>query len=122
MLTLRTLVLVAIFGGAALGPSSAWADDPRELARAHFSLGRHAYEQGHYREAASHFSRAFAVERLPALLYNEAQAWRREYETTGNLDAAKSARTLYQQYLALADTAPDDRRDANNYLPALEQA
>jgi hypothetical protein len=103
----------------------AWADDPFasvDRARALYARGRDAYTAGRYLEAAQAFHEAYEIESRPALLYNEAQAWRGEYERTRIRATAMKAISLYEQYLASPKTQLEDARSAAETLAVLGRA
>lgn len=79
------------------------AQTPAQMAEAKkaFDAGQTAYDLAKYDEALAHFTRAYEVSKLPAILYNLAQAHRRLYETAGGLENLRRARELYRSYLRL---------------------
>ena len=89
------------------------------IGRQLFDQARAAYDAGRYREAAEVFQRLYALQPLPALLFNEAQAWRRDFELTGQRDSARRAFELYRRYLAAPHVNEQDRREATEHLAAL---
>src|SRR5262252_2854656 len=81
---------------------AAHADEPdaRTRAKAAFAAGMAAYEAGRFREATQHFLDGYALAPLPALLFNAAQACRREWEIDRDRAQAARAIDLYRRYLA----------------------
>jgi hypothetical protein len=92
-----------------------------ESARSEFTLGMQAYDVGQFREAAAHFAAAYALEPRPALLFNEAQAWRREYERVGDRAAGTRAAGLYRRFLDQPHLSDTERGEATVYLRTLDE-
>jgi hypothetical protein len=90
-------------------------------ARAEFLAGTQAYDQGRFRVAAARFAAGYALEPLPALRFNEAQAWRREFESSGDRVAGQRAVELYRQYLQLPGISDVERGEATVYLRTLDE-
>ena len=91
----------------------------RDQAVAHYNIGQRAYESGRYREAAGEFAAAYALQARPALLFNEAQSWRRDFESSGERISARRAVDLYRRYLSAPKIDDNDRREAADRLAAL---
>jgi hypothetical protein len=107
-----------------LAPAAAHALDASEAGRARdqHRAGQAAYEEGRFREAAAHFSAGYALLPQPAFLFNEAQAWRRDWEATGERAAAQRALVLFRDFLARADVNDSDRAGAQAHVAELERA
>jgi tetratricopeptide (TPR) repeat protein len=103
MKALRTLLALLLLQVAA----SAQPNPQIEQAKKAFNAGQAAYDLAKYDEALTHFTRAYELSRLPAVLYNVGQAHRRLYETGGNLDNLVRAREMYRSFLRLAPQSPD---------------
>jgi hypothetical protein len=96
--------------------------DKRELARTLYSDGTEEYAAGKYRDAARHFSEAYALTALPALLFNQAQALRLVFEGEHDRAAGQRALQLYDRYLAMTSLSPADRKEPTGRRAALAQA
>ena len=110
------LLLCAIVLG---GNRASAADGEHEAARSHFVAGQTAYERGRFREAAEHFAAAYAIEPLAELLFNEAQAWRGDFDLTGKRDSARHAIELFRRCIASDKLGEADRREAADRLAVL---
>lgn len=88
-----------------------------DIARAKvlYGDGEVAFAGGRYAEAARAFEAAFAESRSPSLLFNVAQAFRRQYEVDHDITNLRRAATVYRNYLDLV-SAGSDRDDANAAL------
>jgi hypothetical protein len=93
----------------------------QKSAREEFTAGTQAYDQGHFREAAVHFAAGYRLEPEPALLFNEAQAWRREYERAGDRAAGTRGAELYRRYIDLPQLSDAERAEATVYLRTLDE-
>jgi hypothetical protein len=96
--------------------------DSRELAHALFTEGSDEYAAGKYRDAARHFGESYALTALPALLFNQAQALRRVFETEHDAAAGKRALQLYDRYLEITNLSAADRKESIERRAALGQA
>jgi tetratricopeptide (TPR) repeat protein len=98
------LVLVLL-----LGAQVAQAQSPKDMedAKVAFNQGQTAYDLANYDEALKHFTRAYELSKLPAILFNLGQAERRLYETGGALDHLRRSRELYRSYLRLVPINPN---------------
>jgi tetratricopeptide (TPR) repeat protein len=113
------LAIVAVLCGAA---GAARADDAK--AREAFERGRVAFTAGQYADAARAFEEAYGETNKPALLWNIAQAHRRQYEVSGDLPSLKRAREVYKNFAELAETEKeraDAGREAQATSALLEQ-
>ena len=95
----RTLARIAV--ALVLACSVARAQTPAEMdaAKKEYDAGQVAYNLGNYDEALKRYTRAYELSKLPALLFNLAQAHRKLYEGSGPLDNLRRARELYRSYL-----------------------
>lgn len=94
---LRTAFVVTL--AAAAWPASAAAQEPSAEARAAFEEGSTAFRLGHYEEAIRQFELAYRLSGARKLLYNIAQAYRRNFEVEGDVADLRRARELYRSYL-----------------------
>jgi hypothetical protein len=121
---MRWLGVVLVLGcKVAVAAEPGPAADPGALAaaRALYAEGERAYEAGHYRDAAQQFDAAYAIQPLPALLFNGAQAWYHDFERTADHASAQHAAVLYRRFLATAEVTAADRTEAAAQLAHLEQ-
>lgn len=72
-----------------------------EQAKKAYETGQTAYDLAKYDEALAHFTKAYELSKLPAILYNLGQAYRRLYETVGGIDNLRRSREMYRSYLRL---------------------
>ncbi len=96
------LGLVALLGLAAPLPAGAQSEVSREAQRsaaAHAELARRYYKEGRFREAIEAFETAYDLDPNPSLLFNIAQAQRRQ----GNREGAINA---FKQYLMRSPRSP----------------
>lgn|GEM_PF-6572103 len=101
-------------------PARAHADDARQQAKQAYALGTSAYNAGQYRAAALSFKLAYELDHLAPLLFNMAQAWRRDWQLTAERPSLEQAVSAYRQYLAsLTGTNDADRREASQQLQQL---
>ena len=100
--------------------ATAHADDTRQQAKQAFTLGQSAYNAGQYRAAALSFKLAYELDHLAPLLFNMAQAWRRDWQLTAERGSLEQAVTGYRQYLAsVTGTNDADRRESAQQLQQL---
>jgi hypothetical protein len=106
MILRAALVGWLIVGGVALAQT-----DSDEEAKAEFERGRTAFEEGRFSDAAKAFELAYQGSHKPELLWNIAQAHRRQFEVDGDLARLARAREVYRNYAELAATEKE-RADA----------
>lgn len=96
-----------------LGPA-AWAQDDtsQERARELYQNGRTLYEEGEYESAIMAFKQGYDLSKLPAFLYNIANA----YERLGDFEQAIA---YLNQYRALASA--DERETLERRIRAMEK-
>ena len=94
-----TVVMVLLAGGAA----SAKGDDH---AKQLYNQGEAAFMSGNYADAATLFEKAYAESKKPALLWNVAQAQRRQYDIDKDINRLRRARLVYENFAA---ASPDDK-------------
>jgi tetratricopeptide (TPR) repeat protein len=93
----------------------------REEAKAAFVRGNTAYNLGKYAEAIAAFEQAYALSRLPDILFNLGQSYRKQWE--GEKRSELGRRALHY-YGALLREAPSSsfRADAEQFIAELEPA
>jgi hypothetical protein len=89
------------------------------LAEREFHRGLQAYDAGSFVEAAGAFAASYAQDPRPALLFNEAQAWRRDWETRADRGSAQRAIARYGEYLRSRQIAEHERLEAVVHMAEL---
>jgi tetratricopeptide (TPR) repeat protein len=102
-------------------PATPAADSGREQAKAEFSKGNVAYNLGKYDEAIAHFEKAYGLSRVPEILFNLGQCYRKLWEADKKSEFGRRALHYYQ---ALVREAPQSRVrvDADQFIAELEPA
>lgn len=108
----RALVLSLVALACASG-ASAQGQGSEEEARAHFQLGRAAYDRGEFAKAAGEFEEAYRISQRAALLYNLYLAYRDANEPAKAADALR-------RFLA-EEKDVDNRSQLEARLAALER-
>ncbi|MGZ3405656.1 MAG: tetratricopeptide repeat protein [Polyangia bacterium] len=108
---MRGIVAGLVVLAAASGAARAGEGD-MERARAYFTAGVDAYDQGKYEVALREFQNAHALSHSPALYFNMAAC-------EEHLDHFQSASLLLRQYLIEKPTA-DDRDNVEQRIKSLE--
>ena len=120
---LFTSAAPALIGGARA--AAAAAVDPaavrRDEAKAAFTRGNTAYNLGKYADAIAEFERAYALSRLPEILFNLGQCYRKQWETERRSELGRRALHYYE---ALVREAPDAkvRPDAEQFITEIGPA
>ncbi len=109
----RALLLAAL----TLLSAVARADDAEE-ARRLYHEGETAFGMGRFLDAAAAFERAYTLSHKSQLLWNIAQAYRRQYDDDHDLGRLRHAIALYRNFIDLAP--PAERRDGTQALAAAE--
>jgi tetratricopeptide (TPR) repeat protein len=119
------LVVVVALSVAAAGAANAAepASDTarREQAKAAFNRGNTAYNLGKYGDAIAEFEQAYALSRLPDILFNLGQCYRKEWEVERRSELGRRALHYYE---ALVREAPSSRvrPDADQFIAELGPA
>lgn len=124
---LRSCVLAfaaqAVLGAVALGAPATPAGDGghRDDAKAEFNQGNVSYNLGKYDEAIAHFEKAYSLSRVPEILFNLGQCYRKLWEGDKKSELGRRALHYYQ---ALVREAPQSRvrADADQFIAELEPA
>jgi len=115
------LAIAPVVAGAAApaGPASDAAR--REEAKAAFGRGNTAYNLGKYPEAIAEFENAYALSRLPDILFNLGQCYRKQWEADKRSELGRRALHYYE---ALVREAPSSRvrPDADQFIAELGPA
>ena len=114
----RLGIVVALL---ALICTRARAQTPAQMedAKKQFELGQVAYDLAKYDEALTHYTKAYELSKLPAILFNLGQSHRRLYETGAGLDSLRRAREMYRSYLRLVPFS-SERSLAETLLKGVE--
>jgi tetratricopeptide (TPR) repeat protein len=119
-------VAAAVAFGAAprawSAPATPAADSVhREEAKAEFGQGNVAYNLGKFDEAIAHFEKAYGLSRVPEILFNLGQCYRKLWEADKKSELGRRALHYYQ---ALVREAPQSRvrADADQFIAELEPA
>ena len=105
-------------GGAGGGdPAAARRDE----AKAAFGRGNAAYNLGKYADAIAEFERAYALSRLPEILFNLGQCYRKQWEAEQRSELGRRALHYYE---AVVREAPPSkvRPDAEQFITELGPA
>jgi tetratricopeptide (TPR) repeat protein len=119
------VAVVATVGAAPAAraaPVATPADDAhREEAKAEFNQGNIAYNLGKYEEAIARFEKAYSLSRVPEILFNLGQCYRKLWEADKKSELGRRALHYYQ---ALVREAPQSRvrSDADQFIAELEPA
>jgi tetratricopeptide (TPR) repeat protein len=121
--TLPTLLPRCVGGGRALA-ATATADPAaarRDEAKAAFGRGNAAYNLGKYADAIAEFERAYALARLPEILFNLGQCYRKRWEAEPKSELGRRALHYYE---AVVREAPSSkvRPDAEQFITELGPA
>jgi len=103
-------------------PATPAADSAhREEAKGEFGQGNVAYNLGKYDEAVAHFEKAYSLSRVPEILFNLGQCYRKLWEADKKSELGRRALHYYQ---ALVREAPQSRvrADADQFIAELEPA
>jgi tetratricopeptide (TPR) repeat protein len=123
LVALLTSTLPTIAGGgravAQQAPDQAAAR--RDEAKAAFGRGNTAYNLGKYADAIAEFERAYALSRLPEILFNLGQCYRKQWEADQRSELGRRALHYYE---ALVREAPNAkvRPDAEQFITELTPA
>jgi len=120
---LFTSAAPALVGGARA--VAATAVDPaaarRDEAKAAFGRGNAAYNLGKYADAIAEFERAYALSRVPEILFNLGQCYRKQWEAEQRSELGRRALHYYE---ALLREAPSSkvRAEAEQFVGELGPA
>jgi tetratricopeptide (TPR) repeat protein len=97
------------------------ADAKSDEARAAFIRGNTAYNLGKYGDAIANFEQAYALSRLPEILFNLGQCYRKQWEAEKRSELGRRALHYYE---ALLREAPSSRvrPDAEQFIAELGPA
>src|SRR5580765_4156840 len=115
----------ALAGGRGRRARAIAAPDPeavrRDEAKAAFGRGNTAYNLGKYADAIAEFERAYALSRLPEILFNLGQCYRKQWEAEQRSELGRRALHYYE---AVVREAPSSkvRPDADQFITELGPA
>src|SRR5262245_29726321 len=121
--TLPTLVTEG--GRAAAAPAADAAAARRDEAKAAFGRGNTAYLLGKYPDAIAEFERAYALSRLPEILFNLGQCYRKQWEANQRSELGRRALHYYEAVVREAPSAkvrPDAEQFVTELTPAVVAA
>ena len=107
---------------AAAAPSAIDAEaSRRDEAKAAFGRGNAAYNLGKYADAIAEFERAYALSRLPEILFNLGQCYRKQWEAEQRSELGRRALHYYE---AVVREAPSSkvRPDAEQFITEMGPA
>src|ERR1043165_7363427 len=121
---LMTSTLPALMPGSAVGGRAMAAPAPdqaaarRDEAKAAFGRGNAAYNLGKYAEAIAEFERAYALSRLPEILFNLGQCYRKQWEADQRSELGRRSLHYYETVVREAP-ASKVRPDAEQFIAEL---
>ena len=121
---LVTSTLPALSGGARAEAAPAAPDQAaarRDEAKAAFGRGNTAYNLGKYADAIAEFERAYALSKLPEILFNLGQCYRKQWEAEQRSELGRRALHYYEAVVREAPTAKV-RPDAEQFITELTPA
>jgi tetratricopeptide (TPR) repeat protein len=120
---LVTSVLPALAGGArAVAAPAVDQEAARKVeAKAAFGRGNAAYNLGKYADAIAEFERAYALSRVPEILFNLGQCYRKQWEADKRSELGRRALHYYEAVVREAP-ASSVRPDADQFIAELGPA
>ena len=107
--------------GARRRPAPDPAAARRDEAKAAFGRGNTAYNLGKYADAIAEFERAYALSRLPEILFNLGQCYRKQWEAEQRSELGRRALHYYEAVVREAPSAKV-RPDAEQFITELTPA
>ncbi|MBI5478257.1 MAG: tetratricopeptide repeat protein [Deltaproteobacteria bacterium] len=80
--------------------------DPMAEAKKHFEAAETAYKLGQFKDAIKGYEATHRLSKSPLMLYNIAQAHRRQYDLDGDVANLRAARDRYREFLAAVPKTP----------------
>jgi tetratricopeptide (TPR) repeat protein len=119
--TLATLPMPRAGGRAWAGPAPDQAAARRDEAKAAFGRGNTAYNLGKYADAVVEFEHAYALSKLPEILFNLGQCYRKQWEAEQRSELGRRALHYYEAVVREAPSAKV-RPDAEQFIAELTPA
>ncbi|HEY3353488.1 MAG TPA: tetratricopeptide repeat protein [Polyangia bacterium] len=116
-LALRRGLCVAIVVGALLGqvPRASAQPDETAQAKAHYLKGKEHLKANQLQDAIKEFKRAYLIKRIPAILFNIAQVYRK-------LGEGSMALHFFEKFVADAPASDPNRKEAKAIIEELRAA
>jgi hypothetical protein len=111
----RLLCAVVVLGVLFARPPSALAQDDTAQAKAHYAKGKEHFAAGRYEEAAREFKKAYLIKRIPGILFNIAQTYRK-------LGDNKMAIHFFEKFLQEAPANDPNKKAVAAILEELKNA
>ena len=109
------LCAIAVLGLLLGQPSRATAQDDTAQAKAHYTKGKEHLAAGRLQDAAREFKKAYMLKRIPAILFNIAQVYRK-------LGDSAMAMHFFEKFMQEAPAADPNRKEAKAILEELKAA
>jgi tetratricopeptide (TPR) repeat protein len=120
------IVLASLAAATGAGVSAAPAPDAaaarRDEAKAAFNRGNVAYNLGKYADAIAEFEKAYSLSRLPEILFNLGQCYRKQWEADRRTELGRRALHYYEALLREAAPTSSLRPDAEQFIAELGPA
>jgi tetratricopeptide (TPR) repeat protein len=116
-----TLATPGASGRAWAAPAPDQAAARRDEAKAAFGRGNTAYNLGKYPDAIAEFERAYALSKLPEILFNLGQCYRKQWEAEQRSELGRRALHYYEAVVREAPSAKV-RPDAEQFITELTPA
>ena len=94
----------------------------RDEAKAAFGRGNTAYNLGKYADAIAEFEKAYSLSRLPEILFNLGQCYRKQWEADRRSEVGRRALHYYEALLREAPATSSLRPDAEQFVAELGPA
>ena len=102
--------------------STSTAAARRDEAKAAFGRGNTAYNLGKYADAIAEFEKAYSLSRLPEILFNLGQCYRKQWEADRRSELGRRALHYYEALLREAPATSSLRPDAEQFIAELAPA
>ncbi len=109
----RLLCAVAVLGVLFAQPPRAQAQDDTAQAKAHYAKGKEHFNAGRFEDAAREFKKAYLIKRIPGILFNIAQTYRKLGDT-------KMAIHFFDKFVQEASANDPNRKAAQAILEELK--
>ena len=110
------MVLAVLVCAVAMGGQRSARADSFTDARKAFEEGKSLYQKGEFGKAAERYDAAYRMSRSPVILFNVAQARRRQFQKDGNYDHLVASAKLYKEFIDKANPGPRERSLAESNL------